>query len=75
MRTVFLSATICWLDNNKQAKLMRCVSRVSFRSTKFGPSKLLPRTNFERKNVFPETVFSEAVFPETVFPETNLLTS
>ena len=31
---------------NKVAKLIRCVSRISFGSKKFGLSKLLPWTNF-----------------------------
>ena len=37
------------LMQNKLAKLRRCVSQLSFGSKKFGPRKLLPRTNFLSK--------------------------
>ena len=33
---------------NKLAKLRRCVSQKGFGSKKFGPNKLLPKTNLEK---------------------------
>ena len=42
----YRDARLSWgMKWNKLAKLRRCVSQVSFWSKKFGPRKLLPRTN------------------------------
>ena len=43
---VFTQNKLSFLSEKKLTKLKRCVSRVSFRSNKFGLSKLLPGTNF-----------------------------